>query len=154
MSRFIAFFAASLLALTAPASAQQVRAGILECSSGATTGFVVGSVTDYRCVFRSESGPRQAYRATIRRVGIDLGVTQQSVLTWAVFAPTVQLGLGDLAGNYGGVQGSASIGAGLGANVLIGGSNNSIALQPLSIQGQTGLNVSGGVAGLELRFGR
>ena len=154
MSRLIAFFTASLLASAAPASAQQVRAGLLECSSGTTTGFVVGSVTDYRCVFRSDGGPRQAYRATIRRVGIDLGVTQQSVLTWAVFAPTQQLGLGDLAGNYAGVQGSASIGAGLGANVLIGGSNNSIALQPLSIQGQTGLNVSGGVAGLELRFGR
>ena len=154
MSRLFAFAAAALLASAFPASAQQVRAGILECSSGQTTGFVVGSVTDYRCVFRSEGGPRQAYRATLRRVGIDLGVTQQSVLTWAVFAPTQRLGLGDLAGNYAGVQGSASIGAGLGANVLIGGSNNSIALQPLSVQGQTGLNVSGGVAGLELRFGR
>ena len=154
MPCLVAFAAAALLASAVPASAQQVRAGLLECTSGATTGFVVGSVTEYRCVFRSDSGPRQAYRATIRRVGIDLGVTQQSLLTWAVFAPTQQLGLGDLAGNYAGVQGSASIGAGLGANVLIGGSNNSIALQPLSVQGQTGLNVSGGVAGLELRFGR
>ncbi len=155
MKRSLALVAFALLALSAaPAAAQQVRAGMLECRGGETTGFVVGSVTDYRCVFRPDGGPRQSYHATIRRVGVDLGVTTQSGLAWAVFAPTRELGLGDLSGNYAGVQGSASFGAGLGANVLVGGSNNSIALQPLSVQGQVGLNIQGGVASLELRFGR
>lgn len=154
MLRMIALASIAFLTSAAPASAQQVRAGLLECQAGETTGFVVGSVTDYACVFRPDGGPRQAYRATIRRVGVDLGITKSSAFAWAVFAPTKQLGLGDLSGNYAGVQGGAAIGAGLGANVLVGGSNNSIALQPLSVQGQTGLNVQGGVAGLELRFGR
>ena len=38
---------------------------------------------------------------------------------------------------------SATVGVGLGANVLVGGSGNSIALQPVSIEGTTGLNVAG-----------
>ena len=73
---------------------------------------------------------------------------------WVVFAPTVQLGRGDLSGNYAGVNASAAVGVGLGTNALIGGSANFYALQPLSLQGQTGLNVSGGVQSLELRPGR
>ena len=73
---------------------------------------------------------------------------------WAVFAPVERLGPGDLSGNYAGAQGSASVGVGLGANVLVGGSANSIALQPLSLQGSTGLNVAVGLEGLELRPGR
>jgi hypothetical protein len=74
-------------------------------------------------------------------------------LAWAVFAPTQQLGLGDLSGNYGGVTAGATVGVGLGANVLYGGSNNSIALQPLSVEGSVGLNVFAGLAGMALRFG-
>ena len=88
------------------------------------------------------------------KVGIDLGITEQSSLAWAVFAPVEQVGPGDLAGNYVGAQGSANVGVGLGANVLIGGSANSVALQPLSVQGSTGISVAIGLAGLELRPGR
>lgn len=144
-----------LLALsTIPSSAQHVQAGVLECTGGETVGFVIGSVTDLNCIYRPDVGPRQAYRAVIRRAGVDVGVTPVSSLIWGVFAPTQQLGLGDLSGNYGGVTAGATIGAGLGANVLYGGSNNSIALQPLSVSGQVGLNVFAGIAGLELRFGR
>lgn len=144
-----------LLALsTIPSSAQHVQAGVLECTGGETVGFVIGSVTDLNCIYRPDVGPRQAYRAVIRRAGVDVGVTPVSSLVWGVFAPTQQLGLGDLSGNYGGVTAGATIGAGLGANVLYGGSNNSIALQPLSVSGQVGLNVFAGIAGLELRFGR
>jgi hypothetical protein len=84
----------------------------------------------------------------------DLGITEESALTWAVFAPSVRLGPGDLSGNYAGAQGSASIGVGLGGNVLVGGSDNSIALQPLSVQGQVGLSVAAGLESLELRPGR
>ena len=138
-----------------PSSAQsRVEAGVLECRGGGTVGMVVASVTELNCVYRSDYGPRQAYRAVVRKVGVELGITDKTVLAWAVFAPTQQLGLGDLSGNYAGATAGAAVGIGANANVLVGGSNNSIALQPLSLQGQTGLNVSAGIAGLELRFGR
>jgi hypothetical protein len=136
-----------------PASAQQVQAGVLECRSGGTIGFIIGSVTELSCLYRPDFGPRQAYRATITRAGVDIGATAISALTWAVFAPTVQIGLGDLSGNYGGVAAGATVGVGLGANVLYGGSNNSVALQPLSVEGSIGLNVFAGIAGMALRFG-
>ncbi len=98
--------------------------------------------------------PDQPYVATIRKVGLDLGITEQSTLAWAVFAPVERSGIGDLSGNYAGAQGSATVGIGLGANVLVGGSANSIALQPLSVSGSTGISVAVGLAGLELRPGR
>jgi len=147
--------AASLVAFFAGASAQErmVQIGVLECRGGASVGFVVGSVTNLGCVLRA-NGTEDRYVATIRKVGLDLGITQETALAWGVFAPVDRLGPGDLAGNYAGAQSSASIGVGLGGNVLVGGSNNSIALQPLSVQGQVGLNVAAGLESLELRPGR
>lgn len=138
----------------APASAQQVQTGMLECRGGESISFVVGSISQFNCIYRPDFGPAQAYRATLRRAGVDVGVTAVAGLAWAVFAPTNQIGLGDLSGNYGGATAGAAVGLGAGANVLYGGSNNSVALQPLSIEGQVGLNVYAGVAGLELRFGQ
>jgi hypothetical protein len=133
---------------------QRVQVGILECRGGASVGFIVGSVTNLGCVLRVEGMPEDRYVATIRKVGLDLGITQESSLAWAVYAPVARLGPGDLSGNYAGAQGSATVGVGLGGNVLVGGSQNSIALQPLSLQGQTGLNVAAGLESLELRPGR
>jgi hypothetical protein len=111
-------------------------------------------VTNLGCVLRADGMPEDRYVATIRKVGVDLGITQESALAWGVYAPVSRLGPGDLSGNYAGAQGSASIGVGLGGNVLIGGSENSIALQPLSVQGQVGLSVAAGLESLELRPGR
>jgi hypothetical protein len=146
---------AALLASIAGATAQQrVQVGVLECRGGASIGFIVGSVTNLGCVLRVNGAPDDTYVATIRKVGLDIGITQESALAWAVYAPVARLGPGDLSGNYAGAQGSASIGVGLGGNVLVGGSANSIALQPLSVQGQVGLNLALGVEGLELRPGR
>ena len=133
---------------------QRVQVGVLECRGGASIGFVVGSVTNLGCVLRVDGMPEDRYVATIRKVGVDLGITQESALAWGVYAPVARLGPGDLSGNYAGAQGSASLGVGLGGNVLVGGSDNSIALQPLSVQGQVGLNVAAGLASLELRPGR
>jgi hypothetical protein len=146
--------AATLLASFAANAQQRVQVGILECRGGASIGFVVGSVTNLGCVLRVEGMPEDRYIATIRKVGLDLGITQESALAWGVFAPVARLGPGDLSGNYAGAQGSASVGVGLGGNVLVGGSDNSIALQPLSVQGQVGLNVAAGLQSLELRPGR
>jgi hypothetical protein len=146
---------AALLASVAGAYAQQrVQVGVLECRGGSSVGFIVGSVTNLGCVLRVNGAPDDTYVATIRKVGLDIGITQESALAWAVYAPVARLGPGALSGNYAGAQGSASIGVGLGGNVLVGGSANSIALQPLSVQGQVGINLALGVEGLELRPGR
>jgi hypothetical protein len=144
--------------LVSAASAQQpadrVRVGVLECRGGASVGFIVGSVTNLGCVLRVEGVPEDRYIATIRKVGLDLGITQETALAWGVFAPVARLSPGDLTGTYAGAQGSASLGVGVGGNVLVGGSNNTIALQPLSVQGQVGVNVAAGLESLELRPGR
>jgi len=148
----------TLVASCAGASAQQpiqrVQVGILECRGGASIGFIVGSVTNLGCVLRIEGMPEDRYIATIHKVGVDLGITQESALAWGVYAPVARLGPGDLSGNYAGAQGSAAVGVGVGGNALVGGSNNSIALQPLSVQGQVGLSVAAGLESLELRPGR
>jgi hypothetical protein len=150
---------ASLVASLASANAlpqPQFRAGILECEGGQNVGFVVGSMTSLECVFQSEGHRPEPYIATVRRFGLDLGVTDQTRLSWAVSAPTSRVGRGELAGNYGGVGANASVGVGGGSNFLVGGPQNSYALQPISVQGQTGFNVAAGVADIELapvRFG-
>ena len=144
---------ASLVASLASASAlpqPAYRAGILQCQGGQNVGFVVGSATSLECVFQSEGRRPEPYIATVHRFGLDLGVTDQTRLSWAVNAPTGRVGRGDLAGNYGGVGANASVGVGGGGNFLVGGPQNSYALQPLSVQGQTGLNVAAGVANIEL----
>jgi hypothetical protein len=154
----LAGVAVTMLASLATGHAQQpmqrVQVGILECRGGSSIGFVVGSVTNLGCVLRVDGMPDDRYVATIHKVGLDLGITQESALAWGVFAPSVRLGPGDLSGNYAGAQGSASFGVGAGGNVLVGGSANSIALQPLSVQGQVGLNIAAGLESLELRPGR
>ena len=127
-----------------------VRAGILQCQGGQNVGFVVGSVTSFECVFQSEGRRPEPYIATVRRYGVDLGFTDQTRLTWAVNAPDSRVGRGDLAGNYGGVGANASVGIGFGGNFLVGGPQNSYALQPISLQGQTGLNVAAGIADVQL----
>ena len=111
-------------------------------------------MTHLGCVLRADGMPEDRYVATIRKVGLDLGITQETALAWGVYAPVARLWPGDLSGDYVGAQGSASVGVGLGGNVLVGGSANSIALQPLSVQGQVGLNVAAGLESLELRPGR
>jgi hypothetical protein len=145
---------ASFTGANAQQPIQRVQVGILECRGGASIGFVVGSVTNLGCVLRADGMPEDRYVATIRKVGLDLGITQETALAWGVYAPVARLGPGDLSGDYVGAQGSASVGVGLGGNVLVGGSANSIALQPLSVQGQVGLNVAAGLESLELRPGR
>ena len=145
---------ASLAGVYAQQPMQRVQVGILECRGGSSVGFIVGSVTNLGCVLRADGMPEDRYVATIRKVGLDLGITQESALAWGVFAPTARLGPGDLSGNYAGVQGSATIGVGAGGNLLVGGSANSIALQPLSVQGQVGLSIAAGLESLELRPGR
>ena len=145
---------ASFTSAHAQAPLNRVQVGVLECRGGASIGFIVGSVTHLGCVLRIAGMPEDRYVATIQKVGIDIGITEETSMAWGVYAPVARLGPGDLSGNYVGADGSAAIGVGVGGNVLIGGSNNSIALQPLSVQGSVGLDVAAGLESLELRPGR
>jgi hypothetical protein len=147
------------LALCAPAGGASsqtanVEAGLLTCNVHGGAGFVFGSTKDLRCVFQGLSGSKERYYGSIDKFGLDLGFTGNTVIVWTVFAPSADVPSGALAGNYGGVSAEATVGLGVGANALVGGSKNSIALQPFSVQGQEGLNVAVGVAQLQLRSGR
>jgi hypothetical protein len=144
--------AGALVASFASANAlPPVRAGILQCQGGQNVGFVVGSVTSFQCVFQSEGHRPDLYIATVRRYGVDLGFTEQTRFSWAVNAPVRRVGRGELAGDYGGVGANASVGVGFGGNFLVGGPANAYALQPVSVQGQTGLNVAAGIADIDLQ---
>jgi hypothetical protein len=144
--------AASAISTSAQAQSR-VEVGVLDCR-GSTSSFVVGSVTQLECVFTPSGGRPEPYHATMRRAGVDIGFNQQVAVAWGVLAPSRGLPRYDLSGNYAGGAASATVGVGVGANALVGGSGNTFALQPLSVQGQTGLSVAAGIAGMELRAGR
>jgi hypothetical protein len=128
----------------------RVEVGVLTCTVRGGTGFIVGSTKELRCRF-NRPGRDEFYHGTISKFGLDVGATKQSAIAWAVLAPTAKLPPGSLNGNYGGVSAEATVGVGVGANALIGGSNKGIILQPLSVQAQQGLNIAAGVAALKLR---
>ena len=148
--------AALLLAFAAlePAAAQRVRTGVLSCDVSAGIGFIIGSQRSLICQFSPDGGPPEIYTGTISRFGLDIGATAGGQMVWAVFAEYAGPTPGVLAGDYVGATGEATVAVGLGANVLIGGSNRQVALQPLSVSGQVGLNLAVGVADLRLRPGR
>jgi len=149
-------FAAAVAALAisgqSASASDQVKVGVLSCQVSGGPGLIVASNRALDCVFTPETGMPEHYTGSITKVGADVGVIQTSRLAWAVFAPTSGAPMGGLAGSYGGVTGEVTVGVGLGGNVLIGGSANTIALQPVSVGAQTGLNVAGGIAGLSLTF--
>jgi hypothetical protein len=144
--------AAGALALNTPAKAQGLQVGILTCNVSSGFGFVFGSSRAVNCTFSPTGGPPQHYVGTINKFGVDIGYLQGGVIVWTVFAPTANLVPGALSGTYTGATGSATVGVGVGANVLVGGSGNSIMLQPVSIEGTTGLNVAAGIAEMALTY--
>ena len=152
---FITSAALVLAALTGSAQAQErIQAGSLTCDVSAGIGLIIGSQRNVSCTFTpSLPGPIEYYTGTISKLGVDIGVTGGGVMVWLVWSPTTRP-VGGLSGNYVGASAEASVVAGLGANALVGGSNRSVALQPLSVSGQVGLNIAAGVAGLELRYVR
>ncbi|HXL69515.1 MAG TPA: DUF992 domain-containing protein [Xanthobacteraceae bacterium] len=150
----LAVAAAAALALSAGAAAAQsrVEVGTLDCQVAPSVSFIVGSVRELRCVFLPNRGSRpHHYRGIVRRVGVDIGASAGGRLVWAVYAPTYNINRKDLVGNYGGASAGIAAGAGVGANALWGGSRNTIALQPISVEGSLGVGIAAGVAGLELR---
>ena len=144
------------VALPIPASAQanRTKVGTLSCDISGGIGLIITSKKELTCMFTpSQPGPREVYVGSITKFGLDLGATTGGEMVWAVYAPTNRK-FGALAGDYGGATAEATVGVGLGANVLVGGSDRTVALQPVSVQGQAGLNVAAGVTDLRLRPAR
>jgi hypothetical protein len=127
-----------------------VNVGSLTCSVAGGAGFVFGSSKELDCIFAKGNGTAERYAGTIKKYGVDIGFTKQAHIVWIVFAPG-QVAAGALAGDYVGPTASASAGLGLGANVLIGGGNKQVSLQPVSVEGNVGLNVAAGLAEVTLR---
>jgi len=153
----IAFAAAAALALVvgvADAQPTRIQVGTLTCAMSSSIGLVLGSQKNVNCEFVGRPGePVENYTGTMTTIGLDIGVTGGGVIVWTVFSDTNRYA-GMLAGKYGGATAEISVAAGLGANVLVGGSRHSVALQPLSLQGQVGLDIAAGIGELELHPAR
>lgn len=156
LKRFaLSTFAAAALLATPVLAQGRTELGVLDCNIEGGVGLILGSKKDVSCLFKptDTSKPAEQYVGTVTKLGIDVGVTGKTVMTWLVVAPTADpLPFGALAGNYVGASAEASAAVGGGANVLIGGSNKTLTLQPLSVQAQTGLNVAVGVSDFTLRL--
>jgi hypothetical protein len=149
---------AAVIAAPAPALAQgadRTKVGTLTCDISAGMGVIIASKKSLTCLFTpSQAGAaKEVYTGSITKFGLDVGATVGGRMIWAVYAPSIAKS-GALAGTYTGASAEATVGAGLGANVLVGGSNRTISLQPVSVQGQTGLNVAAGVSEIRLRPAR
>jgi len=141
------------LVASAPAHAQSgVRVGVLTCNVASGFGLVFGSSKEVDCVFSRDGRDVAHYQGHIDKFGVDIGYTAGGVMVWGVIAPTDGVLPGSLDGNYGGVTASATAGVGVGANLLVGGSDRTISLQPLSVEGNTGLNIAGGIGALSLHY--
>jgi hypothetical protein len=146
--------AAALLAPEAGQSQQgqsSTKVGMLSCRLNPTIGLIVGSRQTMDCQFTPDGFAAERYSGTMTTIGLDIGFQAGGVMGWAVFAPAAGPLRGALAGTYVGATGEIGVGVGAGANVLVGGSNRSIALQPVSLSGSVGVNLALGVSGLELR---
>jgi hypothetical protein len=145
MNKFIAaaaFAAASLVAGSAGA-AERVQVGVLTCDVDAGVGMIISSSKDLSCSFKRKGYKTEHYSGSIDKLGIDIGFTAATKIGWLVFAAVdTPVKRHALSGEYVGASTEATFGVGLGGNWLVGGSHKAFALQPLSIQGQIGLNWS------------
>jgi hypothetical protein len=134
------------------AATSGVKAGVLRCDVKGNVSFIFGSSRDMFCSYEPENGKREdSYTGEIKKFGVDIGYSKHGVILWAVLAPTADVGPGALAGDYGGISADLAVGYGVGANALIGGSNKSIVLQPLSVEGLKGINIAAGIGIMNLR---
>jgi hypothetical protein len=144
--------AATGLAVAGSANAAPagVKVGTLTCNVASGMGFVFGSTKDLRCSYEPTKADVEHYAGTISKWVVDIGYTGKGKLIWAVFAPTSDVRPGAIEGEYAGASAQANVGVGVGANVLLGGLDKSIALQPVSVEGSTGLNVAAGIGSISL----
>lgn len=143
-------------ALASPASAQApppgLKVGMLGCTLSPTIGLFVGSLQTIACRFTPDGPyPPEAYAGTFGTLGLDIGVVAAGGLAWGVYNQTSGPLINALAGTYVGGSGEIGVGVGVGANVLFGGSGRTVALQPLSLEGEVAVNIELGVSTLILR---
>jgi hypothetical protein len=143
--------ALALMTMLPVAQQSYNQSGVLSCRMAPTIGLIVGSQQAMRCEFRPERGAPEYYAGVMTRIGLDLGITVGGQMAWAVLVSSQVPRRGALTGTYVGGSGDITLGIGVGANLLVGGNNTSVALQPLSIEGQIGLNLALGIASLQLR---
>jgi Protein of unknown function (DUF992) len=134
----------------APAEAGGVKIGVLTCHVEGGAGWIIGSSKNVDCRFSGTNGREENYTGSLGKLGVDIGITTDTRVAWIVFAPG-KMKSGSLKGSYTGASAEATVGVGLGANVLVGGFRKSINLQPISVQAQTGLNIAAGIGSLHLR---
>jgi uncharacterized protein DUF992 len=144
-----------VVAISSPARGQQgltTKTGLLTCHVARGFGWIVGSSRTAQCEYHPTGGTVEQYSGTISKIGIDIGYLAPIVMVWAVIAPSSVPSTGALAGNYFGGTAQAAVGIGGGVNVLLGGFDKSIALQPVSVEGDAGLYIGLGIAALSLTF--
>jgi hypothetical protein len=147
---------ALIATLAGPAQAQSppkwTQVGMLSCKVNPSIGFIIAGHQSMECRF-TQNGPNppQAYQGALNMIGLNIGITAGGVFGWAVFAPTTGIPAGALAGEYVGASGDIGLGVGAGANVLLGGSGRTFALQPVSLEGSIAVDVALGVSALKLR---
>lgn len=143
-----------IAASTVPVADARVSAhlGVLSCDVSSGIGHILREKQSLRCVYRANASSRgDIYEGTMQEWGIELGATEAGQLVWGVVSATTSgEPSGALAGEYLGVSADASLGVGMGANVLVGGNHRSFSLQPISVEGQTGVNIAGGVTRMTL----
>lgn len=144
--------AGSAFALPAQAGPAGVQVGVLTCSEQAGWGFIIGGSQHLNCRFTDNNDFSTFYTGHVSKLGLDIGHTEGGVITWAVFAPSSDMHPGDLSGTYGGVSGSVALGAGVGANLMIGGFDRAIQLQPLSVEGLRGTEITAGLGSIDLKY--
>ena len=135
----------------APASAAGVKVGVLSCTVHSGWGFVFGSSKDLWCNYHPNKNGEEHYTGKVSKFGIDIGYTKGGVIVWDVVAPTSDLRPGSLEGTYAGATAGATLGVGGDVNVLVGGFDKSIALQPISIEGNSGINIAAGIGAITLK---
>ena len=154
MSRTLGIITGAMVAaglMAAPANAAGVRVGVLTCDVESGWGYILGSQKDLQCAFKSTNGDVSRYSGDITKLGIDIGYTKGGVMIWDVIAPSKDMKADLLEGTYGGVTAGATAVVGGNLNVLVGGLDKSISLQPISVEGNNGLSITAAVGAMQLR---
>jgi hypothetical protein len=138
------------VAADSKSNSEGFKVGTLTCHFDTSVGWLIGSVKEADCLYKGINGEEQLYTAELSRLGVDVGVTGAQTVVWAVIAPG-KAQPDSLEGTYLGASAEATAIVGLNANALLGGFKKSIALQPVSIGAQTGVNVAAGIGSLRLR---
>lgn len=155
MNKLFALTAAAVLGTAMPALADEkggIELGMLTCHQTDRTNLIVWSDATYTCTFDRVKGDEEVYTGSIDKIGVDLTINKIETIKWTVIAPNDRSEPGALSGTYVGASADAAVGVGAGARALVGGGDNSFALQPVSLSGETGVGIAAGIERFKLQF--